>query len=104
MCCSTAFPDDSKFGQKLLEKYGWQKGRGLGVSQQGNTEPISVSQKDDNKGIGFKGHDDTWIAHQDDFSAALAKLNEEHNASSNQEQQSKKSLEEASKASKKRVQ
>jgi len=105
----TIFPliDDSKFGQKLLEKMGWEKGRGLGSQLQGNVDPVAVRQKEDNKGVGFEGHDDRWIAHQDDFSAVLASLNQTH---SNQEEkveeesEKKKSLEETSKKSRKRVQ
>ena len=57
---------------------GWEKGKGLGVNQQGDTEIIKVRHKDDSKGVGFKGHDDTWIAHQDDFAAVLADLNKAH--------------------------
>ena len=36
-----------------MEKMGWEKGQGLGAKNQGNTEIISVKQKDDSKGIGF---------------------------------------------------
>ena len=59
--------DESKFGQKLMEKYGWEKGTGLGANQDGMVDHITLKHKDDSKGVGFKGHDDTWLAHQDDF-------------------------------------
>jgi Pin2-interacting protein X1 len=100
--------DEGKFGQKLLEKMGWERGKGLGAKEQGMIDPVTLKSKDDNKGIGFKGHDDTWIAHQDDFSAVLEQLNKEHGGEdSNQEQgetAAKKSLEHTSKSSRKRVQ
>ena len=28
---------------------------------------VSAKLKGNNKGIGFEGHDDTWLAHQNDF-------------------------------------
>ena len=59
--------DESKFGQKLMEKMGWEKGTGLGANQDGMVDHITLKHKDNTKGVGFKGHDDTWLAHQDDF-------------------------------------
>ena len=50
-----------------MEKMGWEKGKGLGANLSGNVDHISLRHKDNNKGIGFEGHDDTWLAHQDDF-------------------------------------
>merc|ERR550519_569427 len=109
--------DENKFGAKLMEKMGWEKGSGLGKKQDGIVDPILVRQKEDNKGVGFEGHDDTWLAHQDDFQAVLAALNEAHNESSDKVEKTKEkvseeeevvpeekvSLEKLSKKSKKRV-
>ncbi|XP_013773557.1 PIN2/TERF1-interacting telomerase inhibitor 1-like [Limulus polyphemus] len=67
--------DNSKFGQKLLEKMGWKKGKGLGKNEDGNPEHIKVSYKNDSTGIGYKGYDDTWITYQSDFNSLLANLN-----------------------------
>ena len=44
------FADDSKFGQKLMEKMGWQKGKGLGAQEDGRLEHIAVNVKEDNGG------------------------------------------------------
>ena len=60
----SSFSDDSKIGQKMIEKMGWEKGKGLGAKEQGNVDIIRVNYKDDSKGIGYKGTDDQWIAHQ----------------------------------------
>lgn len=96
-----------------MEKMGWEKGRGLGASGQGNVDIITLKHKDDSKGIGYKGHEDTWIAHQDEFSSVLAALNEAHGAQDEAEvnieineksTEEKKSLETTSKSRKKRVQ
>lgn len=48
--------DENKFGQKLLEKMGWAKGKGLGKNEQGVKNPIRVSGNSDNKGKNY-----AWI-------------------------------------------
>merc|ERR1712116_77691 len=67
--------DENKFGQKILEKMGWSKGKGLGRQEQGQVEPVRLSYKNDTQGMGFKGHDDDWLCHRDEFSAMLNELN-----------------------------
>lgn len=42
--------DANKFGQKMLEKMGWQQGKGLGANENGITENIKVSYKNDSQG------------------------------------------------------
>ncbi|XP_067654729.1 PIN2/TERF1-interacting telomerase inhibitor 1-like [Haliotis asinina] len=71
--------DDSKFGQKMLERMGWSKGKGLGAKEDGQVEHVKISFKNDQKGIGSnKNQTDNWIAHQDDFNSLLETLNEDH--------------------------
>nr|XP_038949258.1 PIN2/TERF1-interacting telomerase inhibitor 1 isoform X3 [Rattus norvegicus] len=100
--------DDSKFGQKMLEKMGWSKGKGLGAQEQGATEHIKVKVKNNHLGLGAtNNNEDNWIAHQDDFNQLLAALNTCHgqetaDSSDNKEKKSF-SLEEKSKISKNRV-
>nr|XP_033794629.1 PIN2/TERF1-interacting telomerase inhibitor 1 [Geotrypetes seraphini] len=100
--------DESKFGQKMLERMGWSKGKGLGAQEQGSTEHIKVQIKNNTLGLGAAiNHEDNWIAHQDDFNQLLTELNNCHGqgkAESSECQQKKIfSLEEKSKASRKRV-
>ncbi|XP_041831675.1 PIN2/TERF1-interacting telomerase inhibitor 1 [Melanotaenia boesemani] len=102
--------DDSKFGQKMLERMGWTKGKGLGRSEQGSTDHIKVKVKNNSYGLGVNtSHEDNWIAHQDEFNELLAQLNNHHgqnidNDSDNPPDESKGfSLEEKSKTSRKRV-
>ncbi|KAM9339720.1 PIN2/TERF1-interacting telomerase inhibitor 1 [Symphorus nematophorus] len=100
--------DDSKFGQKMLERMGWSKGKGLGRSEQGSTDHIKVKVKNNNYGLGTNAsYEDNWIAHQDDFNELLAQLNSHHGQNNNidppAEEQKGFSLEEKSKTSKKRV-
>lgn len=73
--------DETKFGQKLMEKFGWEKGRGLGANEDGSSDHITVQFKDreDMRGVGCtKKYDDNWVAHQDDFNALLASLQQEN--------------------------
>ncbi|XP_028858720.1 PIN2/TERF1-interacting telomerase inhibitor 1 [Denticeps clupeoides] len=100
--------DESKFGQKMLERMGWSKGKGLGKSEQGATEHIKVKVKNNNLGLGTAGsNEDNWIAHQDDFNQLLADLNNCHGQNGNKEATEEEnhgfSLEEKSKMSRKRV-
>jgi G-patch domain len=44
------FSDDSKLGQKMLEKMGWKKGNALGLREDGDPEPIKVLAKSDRRG------------------------------------------------------
>ncbi|KAL2082265.1 hypothetical protein ACEWY4_022083 [Coilia grayii] len=101
--------DESKFGQKMLERMGWSKGKGLGKTEQGATEHIKVKVKNNSLGLGTNAsNEDNWIAHQDDFNQLLADLNNCHgqnttNESVQEEKQDSFSLEEKSKSSRKRV-
>ncbi|KAG1674330.1 PIN2/TERF1-interacting telomerase inhibitor 1 [Nymphon striatum] len=40
--------DEDKYGQKMLEKMGWSKGKGLGKNEDGIVENLKVKLKDDN--------------------------------------------------------
>ena len=64
------------FGHKMLQKMGWKKGKGLGINEDGNAEPIKLNANKTKQGLGCTGYDDTWLAHQDDFSAVLSELND----------------------------
>ncbi|XP_063401653.1 PIN2/TERF1-interacting telomerase inhibitor 1-like [Mytilus trossulus] len=93
--------DESKFGQKMLEKFGWSKGKGLGAKEDGLVDHVKVSLKNDNHGLGCaKSQVDNWIAHQDDFNALLANLNQSNTPNDTQKVSS---LENRSKTSKSRV-
>ncbi|XP_028295851.1 PIN2/TERF1-interacting telomerase inhibitor 1 [Gouania willdenowi] len=101
--------DDSKFGQKMLERMGWSKGKGLGRTEQGSTDHIKVKVKNNSFGLGTNAsNEDNWIAHQDDFNELLTQLNNCHGQNNSSEipqedEQKNFSLEEKSKTSKKRV-
>ncbi|XP_041951713.1 PIN2/TERF1-interacting telomerase inhibitor 1 isoform X2 [Alosa sapidissima] len=101
--------DDSKFGQKMLERMGWSKGKGLGKTEQGATEHIKVKVKNNSLGLGTStSNEDNWIAHQDDFNQLLADLNNCHgqdttNEPAQEDKQENFSLEQKSKSSRKRV-
>merc|ERR1719410_794077 len=73
--------------------------------ENGSVQHVSAKLKGNNKGIGFEGHDDTWLAHQNDFQSVLAALNIEHGDAGKEmsESEKKANLEELSKKSKRRV-
>ncbi|CAG5134569.1 unnamed protein product [Candidula unifasciata] len=78
--------DTSKFGQRLMEKMGWEKGKGLGANENGITEHIRATYKSDSRGLGCTPQDaDAWIAHQDDFNDLLKALNSQSEAGSQEE-------------------
>ncbi|GFO50677.1 pin2/terf1-interacting telomerase inhibitor 1-like [Plakobranchus ocellatus] len=82
--------DDSKFGQRLMEKMGWEKGKGLGANENGITEHIKASYKWDQRGLGATAKSaDAWVAHQDDFNDLLKMLNS-GNQDEKQEEKDKK--------------
>jgi len=42
--------DPNKIGQKMLEKMGWTKGKGLGLNEQGDVECCRLPYKSDTTG------------------------------------------------------
>ncbi|KAL6426311.1 hypothetical protein ACFW04_009086 [Cataglyphis niger] len=73
--------DSNKFGQRMLEKMGWTKGKGLGINEQGITEYLNVPYKKDTAGIGYDNNVDVWMEHQEKFNNLLQRLhkNEDQN-------------------------
>jgi len=108
--------DEDKLGNKMMEKMGWKSGDGLGATNQGIKDPISIKANSDNRGIGHEvGMDDVWLNQKDDFDDVLASLNSAHASTANSDneqegqessktgQTEKQSLRDISKKSKKRV-
>ncbi|KAI9552997.1 hypothetical protein GHT06_020884 [Daphnia sinensis] len=95
--------DDSKIGQKLLEKMGWSKGKGLGRDEQGDLEPIRLKYKNDSEGVGFEVKNDQWIAHSEEFNSILDALNGSNSPLDETDTTSTQSLESRSKNTKSRV-
>ncbi|XP_065334887.1 PIN2/TERF1-interacting telomerase inhibitor 1 [Cloeon dipterum] len=69
--------DTDNVGKKLMERMGWSKGKGLGREEQGTTEHIRVTYKNDNKGMGYTGPVDDPVLHQNAFNELLLQLNQE---------------------------
>ncbi|ERL90269.1 hypothetical protein D910_07621, partial [Dendroctonus ponderosae] len=92
--------DSNKFGQKLMEKMGWSSGKGLGAKENGMTEHIKVSYKNDSQGVGYKETDEQWTETQEDFKAVLEALAGENQTT---DELKLSSLEQKSEGSKVRV-
>ncbi|KAG4301351.1 hypothetical protein PCK1_002277 [Pneumocystis canis] len=45
-------PGQKKFAERLMKKYGWEKGKGLGALNDGIVNPLMVKQSKDRKGTG----------------------------------------------------
>lgn len=58
----------------MLEKMGWSVGKGLGAKEDGMTEHVRVSYKNDTSGIGFEDRSDQWTKHETDFTSLLKNL------------------------------
>ena len=50
----------SEFGAKVLGKYGWSEGEGLGENKNGITEAIQIKRREENIGIGKKKKEQKW--------------------------------------------
>lgn len=66
--------DNSKFGQRMLERMGWSEGKGLGLKENGIVEHVVAKYKNDDNGLGFEDRNDQWTKHEDDFNSLLANL------------------------------
>ena len=79
--------DAARFGSNYLAKFGWDRSTGLGVSGEGRTSHIKVSQKLDLLGIGATQQKDpdgiAWKQNKD-FERLLQRLNDVSAAESNQ--------------------
>jgi len=86
----------------MLKRMGWEKGKGLGMNEDGSTNPIKASLKNDSKGLGFaKSYENNWVDHQDDFAALLTQLNGEDDvAKSDSKKAAVSNLEHTSKSQK----
>lgn len=94
------------FGKKILEKFGWNPGEGLGAQKQGMKKHITTKIKNNNQGIGYKSNGEEWLKQQNDFSELLANLSgESTEVKENEvsESNGKNSLEMRSKQSRARV-
>lgn len=60
LTCSKPFESD--FGKKILLKYGWKEGTGLGARNQGRTGSIQATRREVGSGLGHEKRkpDDQW--------------------------------------------
>ena len=51
---------NSAFGAKILEKFGWKEGEGLGKAKNGITEAIQIKRREENMGLGKTKKEQIW--------------------------------------------
>ena len=51
---------NSDFGAKILGKFGWKEGEGLGKTKSGITEAIQIKRREENIGLGKTKKDVVW--------------------------------------------
>ncbi|CAH8543734.1 unnamed protein product [Schistosoma margrebowiei] len=73
--------DPNNFGRKMLEKYGWAPGKGLGKNSNGIKAPIKASIQKGTRGLGMKSDFCLGIRQIDEYASLLRKLNNAHSSS-----------------------
>jgi hypothetical protein len=68
----------SAFGEKILAKFGWKEGQGLGSSMSGVSECVQIQKRDERVGIGAESKDresewDNWWSGA--YDSVAAKIN-----------------------------
>uniref|UniRef100_A0A7S3TBV5 G-patch domain-containing protein n=1 Tax=Strombidinopsis acuminata TaxID=141414 RepID=A0A7S3TBV5_9SPIT len=55
-------PFESDFGKRIMQKYGWQEGQGLGRKRDGRTECIQALRRENSVGLGSEKRkaEDAW--------------------------------------------
>ena len=81
----------SAFGEKILAKYGWKEGQGLGATMSGVSECVQIQKRDERVGIGAETKDresewDNWWSGA--YDSVAAKINVKISKSVNSEDKS----------------
>ncbi|CAH8530943.1 unnamed protein product [Schistosoma intercalatum] len=71
----------NNFGRKMLEKYGWSPGNGLGKNSNGIKAPIKASIQKGTRGLGMKSDFCLGIRQINEYASLLRKLNNAHSSS-----------------------
>nr|CAH8849321.1 unnamed protein product [Trichobilharzia regenti] len=71
-------PDN--FGRKMLQKMGWEPGKGLGKNNSGITAPIKASTQKGKRGLGLKSDFSLGIRQIDDYANLLRALNKSNSS------------------------
>eukprot|EP00475_Leptophrys_vorax_P023409 TRINITY_DN3203_c1_g1_i1.p1 TRINITY_DN3203_c1_g1~~TRINITY_DN3203_c1_g1_i1.p1 ORF type:complete len:279 (-),score=115.04 TRINITY_DN3203_c1_g1_i1:108-944(-) len=89
--------DSQDISRKLIEKYGWRQGLGLGKQNEGVSTYVRVSKKRDTSGIGIAKDPSTKLWNtafwENMYNSAVSKCNDKDEESSSEEEDSKKKKE-----------
>ena len=71
--------DKTRFGYRMLSKFGWTEDKGLGKSESGIRQSIKVSRREEGSGIGAKEESaGTWTEHTTSFNSILQELKQNY--------------------------
>jgi len=60
----------------MLAMMGWSEGKGLGIKEDGITESVKVTKREENRGLGSDiNTSDNWLANTSAFDGILSRLN-----------------------------
>ena len=94
---------NSDFGAKILGKFGWKEGEGLGKTKNGITEAIQIKRREENIGLGktkkeVVWNDKWWEQSYDNILKGMKKINNEekngYNLRNSKEKNERKNSEE----------
>ncbi len=97
--------DKSRFGYKILSKFGWTEEKGLGKDETGSIASIAVAKREDALGLGAEKMTDGagargWHETTSGFNAVLDALKSEYGTSSKKSKKSSKEKHEKKKSRK----
>ena len=72
--------DKSRFGYRMLAKFGWTEDKGLGKDESGVRHAIKVSKREEGSGLGVKEDvgKGQWTEHTTSFNSLLQELKQSY--------------------------
>ena len=90
---------NSTFGAKILEKFGWKEGEGLGKEKNGITEAIQIKRREENMGLGKTKKEIMWNDKwwEQSYNNILKDIKPHHNEKKENHKERKKSEDKSAK-------
>ena len=87
--------DKNRVGYKLLSKFGWKEGKGLGKDESGITNNVEISKREDGMGLGMEKEQDSigskaWNSTTSSFNDVLSILTSSYGSPDKSKKKNKK--------------